>query len=137
MLPWRPRFRWPWTLGRTRKRRADPRPDGSLDLTHAADALFFDELLIVGIALLIALTILPTFIFMVEVLIVAVLMVVTVLVRVFFRQPWIVDATADDGSRKAWKLAGYRDARRAVSEISSLLSHGVSDPAIHNAEIVR
>ena len=137
MLPWRPRLRWPWTIGRTRKQRADPRPEGSVDLTRAPDVLLFDELLLVGIAILIVLAILPTFIFVVELSLVVLVMVVTVLMRVLFRQPWIVDAVADDGTRKAWKLVGYRDARRAVSDIASLLSQGVSEPAVHNAQIVR
>lgn len=137
MLPWRPRLRWPWSIGRGRKQGSEPRPDGSIDPSLAADALFFDELVLIGIAVLVALAILPTFIFVIEVVILLVVMIGTVLVRVLFRQPWIVDATADDGTRKAWKLVGYRTARRAVSDISRLLAQGVSDPALHDAELVR
>jgi hypothetical protein len=124
-------------MGRRRKQQAVPRPDGTFDPSVAADALFFDELFLIGIVVLIALAILPTFIFLVEVLILAVVMLVTVLVRVLFRQPWIVDATADDGTHKAWKVTGYRASRRAVPEIAAQLARGTQTPIARSATLVR
>ena len=145
MLPWGLRWRGPRTQkdapadGEVRR----PRWYDGLDIPDLFGA--FDEglggfvgvLLFILAAVIAILFVLPVFIFLIEVSIVLVVMLAAVVVRVFFRQPWIIDAVADDGTRKAWKIVGYQNARRAVSDISRLMSQGVSEPAIHNAEIVR
>lgn len=135
MLPWRPRFRWPRTIGSRRKPHTDTRST-SFD-PGVTEALFIDDLLIVALVALVVLAILPTFIFVIEILILILVVLVTVLMKVLFRQPWIVDAIADDGRSKAWKVDGYRASRRAVSEIAEQLSRGAANPIARDATLVR
>ena len=146
MLPWGLKWRGP----RTRKDRArdtdqevrGPRWYDALDIP---DLSVLDEgfggfvaviLVIVAIAIGI-LIVLPAFIFFIEVLIVALLVLGAIMLRVVFRQPWLVDAVADDGTHMTWKVIGYRNSRRVVGEVGSLISQGSTTPAVHDAVLVR
>ena len=146
MLPWGLKWRGP----RTRKDRPgdteEKVPTGRwYDGLDIADLTLFDEglggfvavlLFIVAIAIGV-LFILPAFIFLIEVLIVALLVLGTILLRVVFRQPWLVDAVASDGTRMTWKVVGYRNSRRVVDEIGGLIARGASSPTVHDAVLVR
>lgn len=146
MLPWGLRWRGP------RKRKDHPADDGQevrkprwYDALDIPDLSLFDEgfggfvavlLAIIAVAIAV-LFILPVFIFLIEVLIVALLVVGTISLRVVFRQPWLVDAIADDGTRMTWKVVGYRNSRRVVGEIGSLIAKGTTSPIVHDAVLVR
>lgn len=93
--------------------------------------------LVAILAVVVLLFVLPLFIFIVELLIVAVLVLASIAIRVLFRQPWLVDAVADDGTRLAWKVVGYRKSRAVVDEVAALLQKGVPSPTVRDAVLVR
>ena len=146
MLPWGLRWRGP----RARKNRPgdsnqEVRKPRWYDGFDIPDLTLFDEgfggfvavlLLIVAIAVAF-LFVLPAFILLIEVVLVALLVVGAILLRVVFRQPWLVDAVANDGTHMTWKVVGYRNARRVVEELGSLISKGTATPAVHDAVLVR
>ena len=149
MLPWKLRWRGPRT---GRQRRSTRARDEKYRASRWYDSLDFGDpfamldeglggfalALLAIIAIVIAiLFVLPAFILLVEVLIVAFLVLVATLIRVLFRQPWLVDAVGDDGTHLTWKVIGYAKSRRAVEDIASLLGKGVASPTIPDAVIVR
>lgn len=146
MLPWGLKWRGP-------RKRKDQSVDGDQGVRKPRwyDALDIPDLSGLGegfggfVALLLffvavvigVLFVLPAFIFLIEVLIVALLVLGAILLRVVFRQPWLVDAVADDGTRMTWKVVGYGNARRVVEEIGGLISSGTTIPRLHHASLVR
>ena len=146
MLPWGLRWRGP----RTRKDRSGDSNQGVrkprwYDAFDIPDLTLLDEgfggflavlLLIVTIAVAF-LFVLPAFIFLIEVVIVALLVLGAILLRVVFRQPWLVDAVADDGTHMTWKVVGYRRSRRVVGEIGSLIRIGTATPTVRDAVPVK
>ena len=145
-MPWGLRWRGP------RKRKDQP-ADGDqrvdrgrwFDGLDILDLSFFDEgfggfvavlLLIVAIAVAF-LFVLPVFILLFEVLIVALLVIGAILLRVVFRQPWLVDAVADDGTHMTWKVVGYFNSRRVVDEMARQLRIGTKEPTASEAVLVR
>ena len=123
MLPWTPRWRWPW-----------PRPPRG-DTTSAGNILVPDEMIFAALLaiVVVVLFVLPLFILLVEVVFVAVLVIGAIALRLLFRQPWLVDAVADDGTHMTWKVIGYNNSRRVVEQIGSLLSKGVTSPSVRGA----
>lgn len=140
MLPWKPRWRGLGRRDYPQPSSADA-PDEPRAPRHwysAFDFLdIFEGWVLVVAAVVLILLVLPLFIFIVEVLIVAVLLTIGVLIRVLFRQPWLVDARANDGTSLSWKVVGYARSRRVVQEVASLLSKGVAEPRVMDAELVR
>ena len=146
MLPWDLRWRGP------RKRKGQPADADQeihkgrwFDGLDIPDLGFIDEgfgafiavlLFIVAIAAAL-LFVLPVFIFLIEVLIVALLVLGAILLRVVFRQPWLVDAADDDGTYMTWKVVGYRNARRVVDEMARQLQIGTREPNASGAVLVR
>lgn len=145
MLPWGLRWRGPGARkgSATEQGPGRPRWYDTLDLPDVLGA--FDEgfggfvaVLLVVVAIVVAiLFVLPAFIFLVEVFLVLVLMLGAFLMRVLFRQPWIIDAIAEDGTRQTWKVVGYRAATKAVSEIAAQLARGTETPIARGATLVR
>lgn len=144
MLPWGLKWRGP------RKARTESNSDLGrrprwYDTFDIPNLTLFDEgfggfvaVLLMAVVVAIGfLFLLPVFVFLVEVLIVALLVVGAIVLRVIFRQPWLVDAVADDGTRTTWKVVGYRNSRRVVDQISSLISKGTPNPTVHDAVLVR
>ncbi len=147
MLPWSVRWRGPGRRNNVRRSddESEVRKPRWYDAFDIADpfALLDDSLggfvmVILGIvAVVIAiLFVLPAFIFLVEVLIVLVVTLGAVLVRVMFRQPWLVDALADDGTHLTWKVVGYINSRRVVDEVASQLRMGTREPRTADAILV-
>lgn len=147
MLPWGVRWRGPGTRkassGHPDEPQRKPRWYDALDIPDVFGGLDdgfggFVALVFVLVAIVVAiLFVLPLFIFLIELLIVALLVVGAILLRVVFRQPWLVDAVADDGTHMTWKVVGYRTSRRVVGEIGSLISKGTTSPTVHDAVLVR
>ena len=146
MLPWGVRWRGPGARKdrpaadeeRIRKPRwyegfdiADP--FALLDDSMSGFVMVLLVIVAVVIAILLAL---PAFIFLVELVILVVIAVVAVLVRVMFRQPWLIDAVADDGTHLAWKVVGYLKSRRVVDEIAGQLRAGTREPRAADASLV-
>lgn len=146
MLPWGLRWRG---LRKRKDHPANGEPAGDrgrwFDGLDILDLSFFDEgfggfvaVLLIIVAIAVAfLFVLPVFIFLIEVLLVALLVLGATLLRVVFRQPWLVDAIANDGTHMTWKVVGYSNARRVVVEIESLIAKGASSPTVHDAVLVR
>lgn len=149
MLPWSLQWRGPL---RRSKERPSEESDGEVRAGRWYDWLDFSEslsflddslggfvMVIFGIvAVVIAiLFVLPAFIFLAEVLIVALLVVGAIAIRVLFRRPWLVDAVADDGTRWSWKVVGYNRSRAVVDELAGLLQKGVANPSVRDAVLAR
>ncbi|MEA2453447.1 MAG: hypothetical protein QOG04_2157 [Actinomycetota bacterium] len=152
MLPWRPRWRWPWRTVRstsaedartpagaeTEPGAGTPSGDGGDGLAAAADMLFGEWILIFVIVAVVAVFfVIPAFVLLLEVVIVALLVISAIALRVLFRQPWLVDAVADEGTRLAWKVVGYRRSRRVVEEVAAQLQRGIAEPRVPDATLVR
>ena len=146
MLHWRLQWRGP----RTRKKKSPPDdfergprwydvPDIGEAFTMLDEGLggFVVALLAVSAIVIAILFVVPAFILLVEVLLVALVIVGAVAIRILFRQPWLVDAIAEDETHLTWKVNGYRASRRVVDEISGLLASGVRNPTARNALLVR
>ena len=147
MIPWRLQWRGPGTRRKdtpfendrpVRRRWYDFLEFGdALSLLDEGLGAFVFALLIVISLVAAILFVIPVFIFLVEVLIVALLVVGVILVRILFRQPWLVDAVADDGTRSTWNVKGYRHSRRVVDELASLIAKGVKEPSVRGATAAR
>ena len=70
-------------------------------------------------------------------LIVVVVTLGALLMRVLFRQPWIVDAVADDGTHLAWKVVGSLRSRGVVDEVAGQLRMGTREPRAADAVLTR
>ena len=147
MLPWSVRWRGPGR-GKTiedengtkkRKRRWYEAFDIGDPFALLDDSIGgFVLVLVVIVAVIIGILFaLPAFIFLVELLIIVIVAVGTVLARVLLRQPWIVDALADDGRHLTWKVVGYLRSRRVVEEIAGQLRAGTREPRSAEALQVR
>ncbi len=148
MLPWGVRWRGPRIR---RKEHAEETADGVrerrwYDWVDVGDPLValdeglggFAVVLLVLTAIVIGvLFVLPAFILLVELLIVATLVLGAVAVRVLFRRPWLVDAVSDDGQRLTWKVVGYARSREVTHEFANLLGKGVANPSLPDAMLVR
>lgn len=101
----------------------DVLPDGCVDL---------DDLLI-GVAVIVAVIVLvlfviPLLVSLIDLVIVLILALLSVVARIVFRRPWIIEARADDGTVRTWKVVGWRASRDRRDEIAQLLSAGVAPP---------
>lgn len=135
MLPWTPRWRWPWPR-RTRGEEAAADRGGweSLGEVFVADEWIVLAIFAVVIGILF---VLPLFIFFVEVLIVVALVVGTAVARILLRQPWILDAVAEDGTHLSWKVVGYLRSRQVVQDVRLQLQRGIREPRPADAVLVR
>ena len=149
MLPWGIRWRGPLRRGKSQAPRSS---DGHVREGRWYDLLDLGEpfslldegfggfvmvvLFIIAVVIAI-LFVLPAFVFLVEVLIVGVLVVGAIAIRVLLRQPWLVDAVADDHTHHTWKVVGYRKSRAVVDEVAALLQKGVPNPTVRDAVLVR
>jgi hypothetical protein len=72
--------------------------------------------------------VLPALVFLVQLVIFLVLLCVTLLLRILFRRPWIVDAIREgDASRRLeWDVVGWWRGRQVMVEIAQGISHGHS-----------
>lgn len=142
-MRWRVRRRWApqllgtESLGRRFRRRfsrvarrtadgADFAPDGCLDVVGegfvAAIAVLLVVLLVlfVGVPLLFALG---------ELVLVLLAAAAGAVARIVFRHPWTVDALADDGTHRTWRVVGWRAAGAARHVVADALAAGV-EPAL-------
>jgi hypothetical protein len=94
-------------------------------------------LIFVIVAVVAVFFVIPAFVLLLEVVIVALLVISAIALRVLFRQPWLVDAVADEGTRLAWKVVGYRRSRRVVEEVAAQLQRGIAEPRVPDATLVR
>lgn len=146
-LPWSVRWRGP---GRSQTRREKGAEDpGWLHFLDFADPLlWFDEapggfLLILGLvvaAVVAVLFVLPLFIFMVEVLLVALVAAVGILFRIVFRRPWLVEAFPVEGphvKHLIWKVGRVQRSGEVVDQIAAQIRAGIPIPSVPEATLVR
>jgi hypothetical protein len=125
-LPRRPKWIG-WGPGRNRKRKREPRDpswfDG-LDLPIPDEFPGFLIVLAVIVVLLLAwFFVLPIAVFALDLLLLLLLAAAGVAARVFFRRPWIVEATTE-GEVRRWPVVGFRSSREMVAEVSWALQNG-------------
>jgi hypothetical protein len=122
---WRVGRRWvPWEpkLRKVHENLDVPAPEGCF-----VDAL--DEILVV-IGAVIAIVVfvvfvLPVLLLLAELLLLALLVLLGVLMRIFLRRPWIVDAVRDaTGQRHSWKVVGWRASGRLVERVTGQIATG-------------
>jgi hypothetical protein len=145
-LPWSVRWRGP---GRARKRREkEEKYPGWTHVFDVADPLlWFDEapggfLLILGlvVAAVVTLFVLPFFVFLIEVLLVALVAGIGIVFRIVFRRPWLVEAYPVEGPHDKhliWKVAGVRRSGLAVDDIAEQIRSGIPTPVVPGAILVR
>jgi hypothetical protein len=135
---WAPRLQGESLLRRAWRRvRGTVRRSGDLaDVPDAGCAIdLADELAIALIAIVAVLVlvffVVPLLVALVDLVILVVLTLLGIVARVLFRRPWVVEATAPDGSRLRWRIVGWRASREAVDEIADALAHGHPPPPGH------
>jgi hypothetical protein len=145
-LPWSVRWRGP-VRPRTAQRK-ESQDRGWLEFLDFADPLLaFDEgfggfVAVVAVVLLIVLAVLfvlPLFIFLVELVLVALIVAGAVLTRVLFRRPWLVDALVVEGvpaQHLIWKAVGWGDSGVAVDQIAEQIRAGSPTPNARGATLV-
>ena len=115
-----------------RRRKPDDHDDRwyhHLDVPHG-----FDEVgivLIVGVALaLVVATVAfggPVLLIVLDLAWLVVMLLFGTIGRFVLRRPWSVEAVATDGTRREWKVKGYRDAGRLRDALAGEFSRGL-DP---------
>ena len=76
---------------------------------------------------------LPLVLALLDVVIVVILLAVSVLARVLFRRPWIVEATAPGRDRLTTSVVGWRAALRRRDEIADSLRRGLRPETVPGA----
>jgi hypothetical protein len=109
--------------------------------------LWFDEapggfLLILGlvVAAVVTLFVLPFFVFLVEVLLVALVAGFGIVIRIVFRRPWLVEAYPVEGPHDKhliWKVAGVQRSGLVVDQIADQIRSGVQIPSAPDATMVQ
>lgn len=142
-LPWAPRWRGP-RRERTKDDR-DPRWYDWIDLgeplTWFDDALggFVSAIVAIMLLVVLALLILPVFVFLAEVLIIFFVLVAATVARIVLRRPWLVDAypTADRTAHLTWKVTGVGRAKATVDLVAQQLAAGIEVPQVAGVELAR
>jgi hypothetical protein len=132
-----------WRVGRQWSPRGLPRwrrpsfgddAEDTLDTAWAVSAFDvggFDSIatLLGGIVLIVVLAVIlvPLFVFGVELVIAGVVLAVGIVARSAFGRPWIVRATptADPAAALAWKVRGWRRSEQLIEEIATELGAGL------------
>lgn len=141
-LPWAPRWRGP---RRQHRDRDDVRWYDWLDLGEPF--AWFDEglggfvtaIVLVVLLVMAALFVLPAFIFLVEVVIIALVVAAGIALRVLLRRPWLVDAylVEDQQTHFTWKVVGLGRSKDAVDVVGQQLAAGVGVPQVAGAELAK
>jgi hypothetical protein len=124
------RPRWlGWGPGRRNKQKQQKDSDWSW-LDVADPGCMPDELPVLGaivavviIVLLLWFAVLPIAVFALDLLFLLLIAAGGVGLRVFFRRPWIVEATTR-GDTRHWPVVGFRSSKRMVGEVSWALQNG-------------
>lgn len=141
-LPWAPRWRGP------RKRSRDKDDVRWYDWIDIGEPFaWFDEglggfvtaIVLVVLVVMAALFVLPAFIFIVEVLIVALVVIAGIALRVLLRRPWLVDAylVEDRRTHFTWKVVGWRRTEGAMESVAEQLRAGIAVPQVPGAELAK
>jgi hypothetical protein len=109
--------------------------------------LWFDEapggfLLILGLVVAAVVTLfdLPFFVFLIEVLLVALVAGTGIVFRIVFRRPWLVEAYTVEGPHDEhliWKVAGVQRSGLAVDDIAEQIVSRIPTPVVPGAILVR
>lgn len=83
--------------------------------------------LMIAAALLLFFVFVPLLVAVVDVLLLLLLTVVGATARVLFRRPWTIEAAADDGTTRQWRVVGWRASGERCGHIGQRLQVGL-DP---------
>jgi hypothetical protein len=152
-LRWIVRRRWlPWSIrwrGPDRKRKEAGEDSGWLHVFDFADPLlWFDEApggFILILALVLAavvgiLFVLPFFVLIVEILLVALVATLGIVFRIVFRRPWLVETFAEEGAYQKhfiWKVTGVQRSGVVVDQVAEQIRAGIPIPTPTDATLVQ
>jgi hypothetical protein len=140
MRRWVPRLPGETLWGRFRRRfgRSSRRMrdwDGVADVADLASSGGGDGiagvLAMIGLAIaavLLVVLVLPLLLALVEVMILALLALVAVGARILLRRPWTVEAVADDGALRTWRIVGWRNSGEHVRRVADQIRTGEWSP---------
>lgn len=105
----------------------DAVPDGCVDAEGLLVGIVVAIVLVV-VGLLLIFVVIPLLVALVDLLILLLLALLGILGRIVFRRPWTIEARADDGTIRTWKVVGWRASRDHRDEIAQLLAAGITPP---------
>jgi hypothetical protein len=139
---WAPRIGGETVSARARRFRRDHwrRTRDTLDASDALDGVgcvfdLLDAVVWFGVAVLVVILVLflvPLLAGVVELLLLLVLIAGSVVAKVAFRRPWVVEAEAVEGPREgrlvAWRVVGWRASGQQVADVVRALEAGLGPP---------
>ena len=75
------------------------------------------------------------FLFLAEVVIVTMVLVVTLVAKVFLRRPWFVDAVCATKAPRRWAVVGWRRSGEVIEQLAKALEAGVGFNSPHAREV--
>lgn len=131
---WLPRLGRDTVWGRFRRRvRGTMRRTGDAANADPGCAPDLGEGIGVALLVIVAVTLLvfvglPVIVAIVDLVVLLLLLLGGVVARVLFRRPWIVEASADDGTRLTWRVVGWRASGERCAEMGRSLEAGIVPP---------
>jgi hypothetical protein len=120
-----------WGRFRRRTRRTFDRVADGADVDPGCAELLGEGIVaavvVIVVALVLFFVVVPLLVAIVDVLILLVLAAAGAATRVLFRRPWTVEATADDGTTRQWRVVGWRASGERCVQIGQRLQAGL-DP---------
>jgi uncharacterized membrane protein YphA (DoxX/SURF4 family) len=97
-------------------------------------------LALVLVAVVGILFVLPFFVLIVEILLVALVATLGIVFRIVFRRPWLVEAFAEEGAYRKhfiWKVSGVQRSGVVVDQVAEQIRVGVPIPTSIDATLVK